>query len=209
MSRRERPSGTTALRVTECRRPCRRPPHAWCHGGCSGRRTPESFRKRKLDLPHAEPWAEPTWTGAARACPALVRVPGSTCARAVPSSGFGAHGGSGTSPPPHAEGRLHLPPFVTCKRKETWGATAPAPTQCPGSPGHLGGPGSPRFPPAPWGCGPCNEGTVSGGAEQPRLPQPALEGSLVHGAASADPEGGQSYSLVSWLVTRAPGGVRV
>lgn len=206
MSRRERPSGTTALRVTECRRPCRRPPHAWCHGGCSGRRTPESFGKRKLDLPHAEPWAEPTRTGTARACPALVRVPGSTCARAVPSSGFGAHGGSGTSPPPHAEGRLHLPPFVTCKRKETWGATAPAPTQCPGSPGHLGGPGSPRFPPAPWGCGPCNEGTVSGGAEQPRLPQPALEGSLVH---RADPEGGQSYSLVSWLVTRAPGGVRV
>lgn len=47
---------------------------------------------------------------------------------------------------------------------------------------------------------------MSGGAEQPRLPQPALEGSLVHGA---DPEGGQSYSLVSWLVTRAPGGVRV
>lgn len=112
-------------------------------------------------------------------------------------------------PPPRAEGRLHLPPCVTCKRKETWGATAPASTQCPGSPGHLGGPGSPRFPPAPWGCGPCNEGTVSGGAEQPRLPQPALEGSLVHGAASADPEGGQSYSLVSWLVTRAPGGVRV
>lgn len=206
MSRRERPSGTTALRVTECRRPCRRPPHAWCHGGCSGRRTPESFGKRKLDLPHAEPWAEPARTGAARACPALVRVPGSTCARAVPSSGFGAHGGSGTSSPPRAEGRLHLPPFVTCKRKETWGATAPASTQCPGSPGHLGGPGSPRFPPAPWGCGPCNEGTVSGGAEQPRLPQPALEGSLVHGA---DPEGGQSYSLVSWLVTRAPGGVRV
>lgn len=111
--------------------------------------------------------------------------------------------------PPRAEGRLHLPLCITCKRKETWGATAPASTQCPGSPGHLGGPGSPRFPPAPWGCGPCNEGTVSGGAEQPRLPQPALEGSLVHGAASADPEGGQSYSLVSWLVTRAPGGVWV
>lgn len=110
------------------------------------------------------------------------------------------------APLPRTKGRLHLPPFVTCKRKETWGATAPASTQCPGSPSHLGGPGSPRFPPAPWGCGPCNEGTVSGGAEQPRLPQPALEGSLVH---RADPEGGQSYSLVSWLVTRAPGGVRV
>lgn len=202
MSRRERPSGTTALRVTECRRPCRRPPHAWCHGGCSGRRTPESFGKRKLDLPHAEPWAEPTRTGAARACPALVRVP---CRPRVSAP----TGDLEPAPPLRAEGRLHLPPCVTCKRKETWGATAPASTQCPGSPGHLGGPGSPRFPPVPWGCGPCNEGTVSGGAEQPRLPQPALEGSLVHGAASADPEGGQSYSLVSWLVTRAPGGVRV
>lgn len=137
--------------------------------------------------------------------PAGVPRPGP---RAVPSSGFGAHGGSATSLPV-PRGNCTLPLCITCKRKETWGATAPAPTQCPGSPGHLGGPGSPRFPPAPWGCGPCNEGTVSGGAEQPRLPQPALEGSLVHGAASADPEGGQSYSLVSWLVTRAPGGVRV
>lgn len=48
--------------------------------------------------------------------------------------------GSGTSPP--ADGRLRLPVFVTCRRKEAWGATTPALMRCPRSRADLGGPGA-------------------------------------------------------------------
>lgn len=103
----------------------------------------------------------------------------------MPSSGFGAHGGSATSCP-RAEGRLRAPVFVTCN--------------------------SPRVSLRPWGCGPWDS-TVSSRAKPPppsALPRgesghwgclgcPGGRPVVLAGQLAGDQSSGWSAGVKAWL----------